>query len=349
MKILIVQTSFLGDVLLSTPVIIALRKQFPDAHIAFLATRQGGKLVENLPEINEILIFDKNGADSGLNGLWRMKNRLEKMRFDVVFSLHKSWRTALLLALSRIPIRYGFSEAHGRFLYTRTVPRSDLSHEVQRNSAILRNLDIEPGAEELELKLTWSKRDAQLADESLSSLANQTLIGLAPGSAWATKRWSVSGYGELGRRLVEEGYGVVILAAEDEVDVANALEKEIGGRVLNLGGKTSLTTAAVIISKLALLVCNDSLPLHLASAVKTPVLALFCSTIPEFGFGPWKTENFAIGVSSLPCRPCGRHGYKKCPEKTYACINDLKVEVVFDYAKALLSRSTKDVSKQIIS
>ena len=343
MKLLIVQTGFLGDVVLSTPVITALRKVFPDATISVLTTPQGAELLASCPEthpyLDKILSFDKRGSQSGLRGLREMSLKLANEGFDAVFSLHKSWRTALMLWWAGIPRRFGFCEAQGTMLYTSTASRSDLLHEVDRNLAILRTVGYEPRAFQEKMFVGVSQSHISEAQRLLAPIASRPVVALAPGSAWRTKRWSESGFRELAQMLVQAGKSVVILGGPDEMAVGGYIGAGLNAQVLDLTGKISILTSAAIISRCSVLVANDSLALHLASAVGASVVALFCSTVPEFGFGPWGVPHKVLGIPALSCRPCGRHGRVHCPLGTYDCINMLAPSAVSEAVFELLERS----------
>lgn len=343
-RILIVQTGFLGDVVLSTPVFDAVARKYPGAKLTVLTTPAAISLIKYHPAVSEIIAFDKRKTDSGVAGLLRMAKRLRALRFTKVFSLHKSWRTAALLYLARIPERYGFSEAAGGLLYTARAKRKDLKHEVLRNLAILRSVGVEPDAASARMHIELSAESEQKADAALQPLLAQDkpLVGVAPGSVWATKRWSPAGFADVAKHFLSKGYGVVILGGADDAASADAIEQSVGADILNLTGKLSLLESAAVVSRLQLLVTNDSAPLHLASARGIPVVAAFCATIPEFGFGPWNVPSEVVGVDGLPCRPCGSHGSQTCPTGTWACINQLPAAAVIAAGERLLQNSGSD-------
>ncbi len=329
MKILLVQTGFLGDVVLSTPTIASLRKLYPQAELFFMTTPDAAELVQHHPELKEILIFDKRRSMRGMSGLLKMSALLREKQFQIVFSLHKSWRTALLLWLARIPKRYGFSEASGQMFYTQTAPRRDLAHEVLRNLAIFRNVGEDPEHLESNLHIELSEVAKNQATELLKVFEGMPILGVAPGSVWATKRWTKEGFSEVVRNFSQRGFGVVLLGGERDRILSEEIEREAGVQCLNLCGSTSLLVSVAVIKCLELLLANDTAPLHMASAVQTPVVALFCATVPEFGYTPWKVPSRILGVEGLSCRPCGRHGGEICPTGTHACQkNLLPLEVI---------------------
>ena len=339
MKILVVQTGFFGDVVLSTPVFRNLKIRFPEAELFVLTTPHSASLVRFHPDVDEVLSYDKRGKDSSLFGLFRMSSALRRRKFDMVFSLHKSYRTALLLWLAGIPKRYGFDEAKARRLYTACASRKGFPHEVLRNLAILQNIGISPEETEQKMQIGIPADALREADELLSRFSLRKCIGVAPGSVWATKRWTVEGFSEVVRALDSQGFSVVLIGGKNDLDAAIKIEQLSGVAVLNLVGRAKFMLSAAVISRLEILVTNDSAPLHIASACGTPVVAVFCATVPEFGFGPWKVPSETVGVQGLACRPCARHGGQHCPTGTNACQLQLSPLAVLHAVKRVLAQS----------
>ncbi len=335
--------------MLSTPCIARLKNHFPEATIDMLVAPRAATIVRGHPLLREVKLFDKRGQQSGIRGLWRMAQELRREQYDLALSLHKSYRSAALLWLARIPRRIGFKEAAAGFLYTDRVSRSDLKHEVMRNAAIMRAFGEEPSPDQLALGV-YPPEAAQIAAKNHLAGLRRPVVGLAPGSVWLTKRWTEQGFAELTKRLLSSGASVVLLGGPEDQALgdfiaANRLVGQLSGEASeadssqfrNLIGKTSLAESAALISACDVLVTNDSAPLHLASAAKIPTVALFCATIPEFGFGPWLSPHVILGVENLACRPCGSHGGNSCPTGTHACRVGLLPQQVFDAVYGLLS------------
>ena len=175
------------------------------------------------------------------------------------------------------------------------------------------------------------------AKELLSGVSSRA-IAVAPGSVWATKRWTVEGFASVSEAFLQQGFSVVLIGGPDDVEAGKKIESLLSTRdgLINLIGRCSLPVSAAVIDRMDLLVSNDSAPLHIASATNTPVVALFCATVPEFGFGPWQVDSSVLGVENLSCRPCGRHGGMTCPTGTHACQRELKAEQVIVAAEELL-------------
>jgi heptosyltransferase-2 len=330
MKILIVQTAFLGDTVLSTPVIGAVRARFPEAEIWFLGTPGGVELVRRDPFLAGVIPFDKRGADAGLGGLWALARRLRAHRFDRVYALQRSVRTAVLLRLARIPERVGFRSARLAWLYTERIDRPTDRHDVERNVAIL---GATPSASELELRLFPPSRSEVRSEVRAALPPARQYVALAPGSKWRTKRWDAEGYATVARAYRERGHAVVVVGSPEEAEVCAFVAT--AGDALNLAGKTDVAEFAAVIGEARLLVCNDSVALHIGSALKVPTVAVFCATSPRFGFGPWRNKATVVEHTGLACKPCRRHGSERCPTGTESCMRDVPPDRVLAAAAEL--------------
>ena len=333
MNILLVQLSFLGDTILSTPVIPGIKKIHPEARLSVMTTPLAAGLFENDPLVDDILIFDKRGAEKNVTGLFKKSKSLRKRSFDKVYSLHRSHRTAMLLYLSKIPVRIGFRDANMSFLY------SDKRKKDLNNHAALRNLSL------LYKEIDRNKLNPDLrlyppSPETLSAETAETLplsggfIVMAPGSAWKTKQWSWKEYRKTCEHFIEQGLKVILVGGKADMETCSRISS--GLDVIDYSGKISLSETMYIISRSTLVICNDSMSLHMASAFKKPTVAVFCATSPEFGFGPWQNPRaVVVQDETLSCKPCRRHGSNRCPNRTETCMN-LPAETVIEVAEGLL-------------
>jgi len=320
MRILLVQTSFFGDLILSTPVIAALKRAFPEAELYVLTTPQAKALIGCDPLIKEVLTFAKRGREAGFFGLIRKARELRNIGFDRAYSLHKSFRTALLLWTAGIPVRIGFRSARGGFLYTDLRERNEAEHDVLRNLSLVQKECPDPQGE---LRLFPPQ---QPADFITAQLPPQPYAVLVPGSVWATKRYYAAGYRRVAEQLIADGIPVVLLGAAEEKLVCDEVGRELP--LLNLSGQTKLTDFLSILAGARVVVCNDSMALHAASAFKLPTVTIFCSTSPSFGFGPWRNNAIIVEHEQLPCKPCRRHGSRHCPLGTNRCMTEVPPERV---------------------
>ncbi len=328
---LVVQTSFLGDTVLTTPLLAQLANRGP---VDVVTTPVAAGLLANHPAVRSVIPYDKRGADSGLGGLWRMAQRLRAEHYDVAFLAQGSWRSAVLAWMAGIPSRIGFTSSAGSLLYTKRVPYRDDLHHAARLLTLSRPNGREPTVDELRPSLAPSDAERIVVDALLREAGvgpDERLVALAPGSVWGTKRWPY--YPELAALLSGDARVLVVGAASDG-PLATAITAA-NRRAVDTTGHLSLLASAELIGRCDVLVTNDSAPMHLASAMGTATVALFGPTVPEFGFGPLASRASVVGLDALPCRPCDRHGPERCPLGHHRCMRELEPAAVADRTRAL--------------
>ncbi len=322
---LVIQTAFLGDVVLTTPLLTALAVRHGPVDI--VTTPAAAPLIETHPAVRQTISYDKRGADRGWDGLRRLARGLREERYRRAYIPHRSLRSAALALLARIPSRIGFAGTWS-FLYTESRRKPAEGHESDRFLALA---DVAPAAYPPQLRPT--PIDVHAAADLLerAGIGYETpLIAMAPGSIWGSKRWPY--YLELARQLSERA-DVVVVGGPDDVGLGDEIVRAAAGgegrrRVVNACGKLTLRQSAALIGRAALVVTNDSAPLHLATAMGTPVVAVFGSTVPEFGFGPLRAGDVSLGIDGLQCRPCSAHGPPACPLGHHRCMRELTVDAV---------------------
>jgi heptosyltransferase-2 len=325
-RILVIQTAFLGDVVLTTPLFRGLRRLYPGARLETLVTPEAAPLVEENPHINGLLVYAKKSGERFLDVLQKIKAR----HSDLLLAPHRSHRTALLSLLSRVPLRVGFADAAFARCYHRRVVRPLALHEVDRNLELLRGLGHEPDAADRQLFVGYTEREASEVAAVLEAAGvapGEPLVGISPGSVWATKRWRAEGFAEVGRRLAQRGMRPVVLGSPDDAAVGRAVAQGAGPSAVDACGRTSLKALAAWMDRLSLLVTNDSAPLHVAAARNTPAVAVFGATTVDLGFGPFHARSRVV-EAPVPCRPCGPHGGKRCPEGHFRCMGEVSAEAV---------------------
>jgi len=329
-RILVVQSGFLGDVVLTTPLLGALRRRFPCARLAMLVTPAAAPLVQHHPALEAVLVDDKRGSGRGPAGLAALVRRLRVERFTLAIAAHKSLRTALALRCAGIARRIGFAGAPGARLYTDRVPRPLERHDRDRMLGLLGPLGIAPvDAPDVQPWVALDAATRARADVLLAAAlaSRRPLAGICPGSVWATKRWPVHAYGVLVRWLEDHGYRCVLLGAADERALTAAVRDAAGGCGIDLAGQTDVALLAATLARMALVVTNDSAPMHLAAAAGIAQVAIFCATVPAQGYGPLGPRAVVV-EKDLACRPCGRHGGTRCPRGTGDCMELIEVAEV---------------------
>jgi heptosyltransferase-2 len=338
-SLLVPQTSFLGDVVLTTPLITALRRRLQPRRLSVLVRPESRAVLEGHPDVDDVLVDDKYGADRGLGGLRRVAARLRQEGFDLAVVPHRSLRTALVVAAAGIPRRVGFDASRGAWLFHERVHRPRDRHDVERNLALLApwgGPDGEAPVLHVPVGEGAARRAAVLCPDGTGPL-----VGIAPGSVWPTKRWTTDGFAAVLRDLQRGGARCLLLGAAGDVTVADAIAQAAGVPVTNLAGQTDLATLVAVIDRLELLIGNDSAPMHVASARGVPVVAVFCATTPALGYGPWGARSEVV-ESDLACRPCGRHGGRTCPRGSEDCRHLVRPSAVLAAARRRLAESVRD-------
>ncbi len=331
-KILVIQTAFIGDVILTLPMVQALRRSFPDASIDAVVIPRVYDLLANNPIITSVISYDKKQSEKGLIGFFRLVQRLRLRKYDLAVVPHRSLRSALITGLSNIPRRIGFDRSAGKMFFTDIVRYDSNKHEVERNYSLLKPLGIELQEKELP-KLYPSVQDSAEVDRlflSCGAKREKPWIAIAPGTVWKTKQWLPERFAEVAKILAEKSTVVLIGGKEDE-GICEEICRSIGKTgCINFAGKLSLLQSAEAIKRCRLLLSNDSAPMHMAVAMETPVVAIFGATVPEFGFAPYGKKDIVVETKGLPCRPCSIHGGKKCPIKTFVCMRSIESQEILN-------------------
>jgi len=331
----VIQTSFLGDVVLTTPLIAELAKRGP---VDVLATPSGAAVLANNPGIRELIPYDKRATYGAAMHLWRTIQRIRANGpYDVAYLAQGSFRSALLAVLTGAKERVGFSTSGGHALYTRRVEdRPDKHHSERLWWLAMTSCADPPLPEQLRMRLYPSDDDRAAVDRILrdEGIPDGGFIALAPGSAWGTKRWPY--FAELAARLAGKYPLAVIGSRADRASAARIADRVAPALMLDACGKLPVLASAELIGRARAIVTNDSAPQHLASAMGTPTLVLYGPTVPEFGFGPLAPKRATAGVTGLRCRPCDRHGPKRCPLGHWRCMRELSVDEVMRLLDSLL-------------
>ena len=325
---LVVQTAFLGDAILTTPLIAELAKRGP---VDVVTTPAAAGVLANNPAIRSLIAYDKHGADSGVSGFLRLAGQLRRTHYDAAYLAQQSARSAALAFASGAPRRVGFAASAGRMFYTHTLEYRRDRHHAER----LLELSGQPGDARPRLFPGIAERAA--VDRLLAlheSASDAPLVALAPASVWATKRWPY--YTDLARDLGHEAR-IVVLGSADDQALAKDVSRAAGASSINAAGALSLLGSAELIRRCAVIVTNDSAPQHLASAMGTATVTIFGPTAPVFGFGPLAPTSQSVGLESLSCRPCNSHGPRKCPLGHWRCMLELSPAQVAQHVRDILS------------
>lgn len=325
MPTLVIQTAFLGDVILTTPLLSALAERFGPVDV--VTTPGAAALLESHPAVRRVLQHDKQRSERGVRGVVQLARRLRAEGYARAYLPHRSWRSGVAARLAGIPERIGFEDAPARWTYTRHVARDLSRHEVPRLLALADAPDRYP----VSLGITLADDTAATAWLDLAGVP-QRFVALAPGSIWATKRWDK--FATLAATL--DAFVVTVGGPEDRA-LGDAVVAAARGGGANAAGALPLRVSAALLGRAAALVSNDSAPMHMAQAVGTPVVAIFGPTVPAFGFAPRGPHDVVLEVAGLACRPCSSHGPRVCPLGHHHCMTELDVIRVVQALQPLLT------------
>jgi heptosyltransferase-2 len=339
--LIIIQTAFPGDVILTGGLVRSARAVWGDLPLAMVVRPDTAQIAEMMDPDLEVIPYDKGGADRGRVGLTRMARRLADGPWDAALVPHRSIRSALLARRAGLSTRIGYDVGPQSWVHTHRVPYRRGVHEVERHLDLLAALcDLQE--EEPPLFRSPVLRptaqgigEAQRVFAELGSAADPPpFVALSPGSVWDTKRWPESYWKMLAGVMAEGGLEVVLIGGkEDEVRCAR-IATAVGVGV-STAGMLSWQGTAALLDRAYMLVSNDSAPVHLAGAVQCPVLTIFGPTVPGFGFSPLGEGSRSIGLR-LGCRPCRLHGSRTCPEGHFRCMKDLTPGYVVDAVTDLI-------------
>jgi len=333
MKIVIWQTAFLGDLILTTPLVSSLRALYPNSFIALISKPFGKEVFKNNPYLDQLIIFDKKKQST-----FSLIKQLKNAKFDVAISPHRSHRASYSLFLAKIPERIGFDKAGFSFLYTKKAKHTfDGTHEIDRN---FRLLELLPNFNQSKLQkypqLFLTEEENQFYKNF--SLKEKDYIVIAPGSKWQTKKWIEEGFAEVIKRLSKE-FQIVLIGGKEDIQTAEKILLSVKiNNIINLTGKTNLRQSFSIIKNAKALISNDSAPVHMAVAFNTPVVDIYGPTTTDLGFYPYR-NGIVVEIKDLPCRPCGLHGHNKCPEKHFKCMKLITPDMVINSLEKLLARN----------
>jgi len=346
-RILIFNSAFPGDIVLTTPLIRATHESFPAAGLTFCTTEAGASLLAGMTYLDSLIVFDKHGRDRGILGMSKTVSRLRREGFDLALSAHRSFRSALILAMAGIPVRVGFDKSAAPRLYTHLAERKPEDHETERNLSLLGPLGIEIEGLSGKPVLPVTGEEANHVFGCLGvGLPRGTgpLVIVAPGSVWGTKQWFAERFAELIQWLVDNRAARVIMSGSPgDRKQADKVVAACKREVLDLVGSTDLRALAALIRNADLVVCGDSAPMHIAWAMDVPTVAIFGATTPDLGFAPLSPRCRVVEIKSLECRPCGEHGPKRCPLDHFRCMRWITAEMVADACKEMLA--LKNVGK----
>jgi heptosyltransferase-2 len=354
---LVIQTAFLGDLLLSIPLLKKIKLQSPLPLI--LVCRNGvGDILLRTGLVDQVFEIKKGDKATYSKALENLKN----FELDHVYVPHQSTRTHLFVSKLKAKTKIGFSNWWNFLVFDQRIERNKKLPDAIRQLSLasledkdlaLKISDYEKTNRAFKLREdskmsdppTWASmsiREKLLDDKStwsrflersgLSAHREKKWVLIFPGSVWATKKWTEEGFMDVAKKMQASGYEILLMGASDEKELCARIQAQVPGSHL-LAGETSIYESALIISRAALAIGNDSASMHLASAAETPLVSIFGPTVIEFGYRPWSERAYLVQNTEISCRPCGPHGHRECPIGTHACMKQITSQKVLEVAQ----------------
>ena len=338
-KFLIIRFSSIGDVILTTPLVRCLRAKFPTAQIDFLVKKEFSVVLSNNPHLSNIITFDKN---SGKGELIRIRQQVKQNKYTHILDIQKNIRSLIISSGLGATVT-GFSKKllardllirFGKNIYTEIEPVYLRYFE----SVAVLGVEYDGKGTEVFPSATEKEKVSEILMQHSLTPGNPLLV-IAPGAQWENKRWPVEGYAEAADTFCKQtGAYAILIGGPGDVDICRQVQNLMKTTSLNLAGKLSLMGSAALLGKANMVLTNDTGMLHMAQAMKTPVVAIYGPTTRELGFFPLP-ENSRVAEIEISCRPCTQKGLHSCPKKHFRCMNDLKPEMVSSLAAELFNES----------
>jgi heptosyltransferase-2 len=329
-KILIVQTAFIGDAILTLPMIQKLKEINPDSIFDVVAIPSTKDIFAASPAVNKVFVLDKRGTHKSIFKMRKLAKELAFNDYSRLYSPHRSLRTSLLVMMTGIKNTYGFSNSELKYAYKHIIKYRPDKHEVQRNLDLI---GFEYDDELWRISPIITPEYSDTVKEIISGAGARKIAAIAPGSIWATKKYPADYYLKIIQFLTSINCYIVLLGGADDYNECENIRSGLESSVCNAAGKLKFVESAALLENAFLLVCNDSAPAHLGQAANVNTLMLYCSTIPEFGFAPYLKGSEYISLNGLKCKPCGIHGHMRCPINTFECGVNLMPEMVISKLK----------------
>lgn len=355
------QTAFLGDLLLSIPLLKKCRALWPQHKLVLVCRKGTGDFLLKTGIVDEVFEIEKGNSES----YQKVLARFQGIEVDHLIAPHESLRTAFFSSKIKARKKISFKKYWSFLFFNQSISKDKSLPDSLRQLSLLSGEDpklkeeliyysqtaqpYKPGAHgQLEAPPSWASMSVRNQVLSLNDIYENLktkfalqgfdegkAVLLFPGSVWATKRWTEEGFIGTGKQFLAQGYKVYVMGGPGEEALSERVAEALPGAV-SLAGKTKIIESAQLIARAALVVGNDSASTHLAAACETPLIAVFGPTILEFGYRPWSAQTYIVQNEGLECRPCGKHGHNVCPIGTHACMKNVSAEAVLETASTIL-------------
>ena len=338
-KILVIQTAFPGDAILTLPFIQELKRKRPEHLIDVLCIPSTVEIFAASPYVNSSIPFDKKGKQKSIVAFIRFIKQLRSNNYEIVYSPHRSLRSAIIALNLSAKETIGFENSSLKFAFKKTVKYDPTAHEVKRNLEFIGdNYSVDKW--KIIPEIIVSEEAKIKVQQFFSENKIDKFITIAPGSVWETKKYPIENFKQIIDYFLNKKYQIVLVGGINDKILCEDLRKGNEDSVFSSVGDFTFIDTIELLKSTSLLICNDSAPTHLGMCADIPVLTIYCSTVPQFGFYPYNKKSDYISFDDLFCKPCGIHGFSKCPLGTFDCAKLLVPNLVIEKAEKLLANAS---------
>ena len=334
-KFLIIQTAFIGDAILTLPMIQVLKEKFPNTKIDIVAIHSTQEIFSASPSVNEVYILDKHNKHKSLFATIRFAFNLRKKNYAKIISPHRSLRSSILVLIAAAKESIGYKKSALSLIYKIRKDYCSDCHEVERNLLLI-DADISKGKWKIQPELLIRDETKTKIAKILAGFENRKFAAIAPGSVWETKKYPKEYFAEIVKLLSGIGVLSILIGGKEDENLCGEIASLSGIDCLSLSGQLSILESTELLKHCKVLISNDSAPTHMGMIADIPTVTIFCSTVPGFGFFPYNKKSVSVSYDELDCKPCGIHGHKVCPTGTFDCAKKLRPTDVFEKIKLLI-------------
>jgi lipopolysaccharide heptosyltransferase II len=336
-RFLVIQTAFIGDAILTLPMLQKLKQLNPESLIDVVSLPETAVIFHHSSVVNEVQILDKHGKHRSLSQVYKFARFIKLKKYSRIYSPHRSFRTSLIVMLSGVQETYGFNVNSLRHIYKYLAEYGDARHEVERNLRLLQ-YPVNGDAWKILPEINIPPQVSDKVDAFFSEIKEgKNFAAIAPGSIWNTKVYPIEYYGEIIEYLEKKMDYIFLVGGKKDKLICEDLENKFSENVKSVAGEFNIIESIYFLKRIKLLISNDSAPAHFGMCADIPVLMLYCSTVPDFGFYPYNKKSYFLSFNDLFCKPCGIHGFEKCPLNHFNCGYKLKPATVILKIKEMIN------------
>jgi heptosyltransferase-2 len=335
-KILVIQTAFPGDAILTLPFIQELKKKHPEYSVDVICIPATEEIFSASSYVNSVIVLDKKKKHKYFLNFIRFIRELKSNKYEMLYSPHRSFRSALIALGLQVKESYGFDNSSLPFVFKNVVKYDHSAHEVKRNLQLLGE-EYDEDKWKILPEVVIPEESKKKVYKFLRDNNIEKFISIAPGSVWETKKYPAEYFKIIVQHFSTLKFKVVFVGGISDLELCQDIKNEDDRNILISAGDFSFIESIELLKKSSLLICNDSAPTHLGICADIPVLTIYCSTIPAFGFYPYNSKSDYISFDNLICKPCGIHGFSTCPLDHFNCARLLLPDVIIRKAQKLLA------------